>query len=92
MEQFYFQLATGLFGFMITGFVGWMAFNTQRMTNKVAAFDERFKGVGEDLSTMSVDIRELRKYDAIIATHAIQIGGVDRRVTELEHTKRKARG
>lgn len=91
MEQFYFQLMSGVFGALITSFVGWMAFNTWRMSNKVATFDQQFKGMGDDLSNMAGDIKELRKYDAIIATHATQISGVDRRITDLEH-RRKSNG
>lgn len=89
MESFYFQLMSGIFGTLITGFIGWMAINTWRMTNKVAAFDERFKGLGEDITAISNDVRELRKYDAMLASHAVQIGGLDRRISEITHKKRE---
>lgn len=87
MPDFYFQLMSGIFGTLITGFIGWMAINTWRMTNKVATFDERFKGLGDDITAISADVRELRKYDAMLASHAVQLGGLDRRISEIAHKK-----
>lgn len=91
MEQFYFQLISGIFGTLITGFVGFMCLNTWKMANKITAFDERWKATMEDINSISGDVRELRKYDAMIASHAVTLSGIDRRITDLEHYRKRVK-
>ncbi len=88
MEQFYFQLLmviVGIYATMTTAFIGWIALTSWRLSVKVSAFEVRFEAVAKDMTQMANDVSHLRKYDALIATHATQIAGIDRRVTELEH-------
>ncbi len=89
MEQFYSQLlmvVVGIYATMTTGFIGWMALISWRLSNQVAAFEVKFEEVAKDMGQMAKDVSELRKYDVLLATHATQINGLDRRVTNLEHT------
>lgn len=88
MEQLYFQLLIiilGIYATLTTGFIGWMALTVWRMSNKVSVFEVQFSIVTGDITRICEDIGHMRKYDALIATHATQIAGLDRRLTDIEH-------
>lgn len=91
MTEFWFQLLSGAFLFIITGILGFMALQTWKATNKIAVFDERFKTVGEDISKISKDIEEVRKYDATLVRHTFNFEAIERRLVSLEHPKRPVR-
>lgn len=91
VADFYFQLVSGIFGTLITAAILWMAVNTWKMTTKISAFDVSVKTIVDDITSMAADIKELRKYDAMLASHAVQIGGLDRRLSEITHPKRAGR-
>lgn len=103
MQEFYFQVLIVVFASLITGFIGWVAVVCQALGKQGAAFEQKFESMVDamtdrftdftnDISTISADVKELRKYDTQITTLHVQLAGMERRLTDVEHVKKQARG
>ena len=93
MQDFYFQVMITSFAALITGFIGWMSFNTWRAATKISSFEREIYTITSDITSISDDIKFLRKYDAQIAVlHAesanikADIVGILERLREIETT------
>jgi len=67
MQEFYFQVLITTFAALITGFIGWMSLNTWKAATKISSFEREIFTITADITSISDDIKALRKYDAQIA-------------------------
>ena len=83
MQEFYFQVMILVCATSATAFIGWLSINTWKASSKFASIEEKIQNIAEDIKAM-------RTSETQIAVFHVSVNGLDRRVTDLEHTHRAA--
>lgn len=80
MSEAFFQIFILVCAGAVTGFVGWMAVNVSKSSGKIYSLEK-------DVKAMAENIEKLRGTELDVARLTVQVNGIERRVTDLEHPR-----